>query len=96
MLRFPGRTYSRTWGSLVSGAVFFWPQQLTARCIFFSGILDEVDVRYFEVQIGRQHLEFGETNTGSMMPVFNILVYDHHCAVTEDFMKIRDPIPVRL
>ena len=50
-------------------------------------------VRYFEPN-RETHPEFGETLKAAADAGVHILAYD--CAVTEDSMKICDPIPVRL
>ena len=50
-------------------------------------------VRYFEPN-WETHPEFGETLKAAADAGVHILAYD--CAVTEDSMKICDPIPVRL
>ena len=50
-------------------------------------------VRYFEPN-RETHPEFGETLKAAADAGVHILAYD--CVVTEDSMKICDPIPVRL
>ena len=56
-------------------------------------VIQMKDVRYFEPN-RETHPEFGETLKAAADAGVHILAYD--CAVTEDSMKICDPIPVRL
>lgn len=56
-------------------------------------VIQMKDVRYFEPN-RETHPEFGETLKTAADAGVHILAYD--CAVTEDSMKICDPIPVRL
>ena len=50
-------------------------------------------VRYFEPN-RETHPEFGETLKAAADAGVHILAYD--CAITEDSMKICDPVPVKL
>ena len=56
-------------------------------------VIQMKDVRYFEPN-RETHPEFGETLKAAADAGVHILAYD--CVVTEDSMKICDPIPVRL
>lgn len=56
-------------------------------------VIQMKDVRYFEPN-RETHPEFGETLKAAADAGVHILAYD--CAVTEDSIKICDPIPVRL
>lgn len=56
-------------------------------------VIQMKDVRYFEPN-WETHPEFGETLKAAADAGVHILAYD--CAITEDSIKICDPIPVRL
>ncbi len=56
-------------------------------------VIQMKDVRYFEPN-RETHPAFGETLKAASDAGVHILAYD--CAVTEDSIKICDPIPVRL
>lgn len=56
-------------------------------------VIQMKDVRYFEPN-RETHPEFGETLKAAADAGVHILAYD--CAITEDSIKICDPIPVRL
>ena len=56
-------------------------------------VIQMKDVRYFEPN-RETHPKFGETLKEAADAGVHILAYD--CAVTEDSMKICDPVPVKL
>ena len=56
-------------------------------------VIQMKDVRYFEPN-RETHPKFGETLKEAADAGVHILAYD--CAITEDSMKICDPVPVKL